>query len=139
MRVVVDTNVFVGACIGNGASASVLRSCISLQATAILGTSLILEYRDVLGRSELFRSSRLNEEERFELLRLFIGRCDLVTVYYRWRPNLRDEGDNHLVELAIAGGAEAIITHNLRDLKAMELKFPALAVLTPLEWLEKQE
>ena len=60
-----------------------------------------------------------------------------MTVYYRWRPNLRDEGDNHLVELAIAGGAEAMITHNLRDLKAMELKFPALAVLTPLEWLEK--
>jgi hypothetical protein len=29
---------------------------------------------------------------------------------YGWRPHLRDEGDNHLVELAIAGGAEAIVT-----------------------------
>jgi hypothetical protein len=38
------------------------------------------------------------------------GVCSSVP---RWRPNLRDEGDNHLVELAIAGGAEAIVTYNV--------------------------
>jgi predicted nucleic acid-binding protein len=42
-----------------------------------------------------------------------------------------DEGDNHLVELAIAGGAEAIVTRNLRDLERMEMRFPNLKLLTP--------
>ncbi len=38
-----------------------------------------------------------------------------VSVYFGWRPNLPDEGDNHLFELALAGNAAAIITHNVRD------------------------
>ena len=28
---------------------------------------------------------------------------------------MRDESDNHLVELAVAGGAAAIVTHNVRE------------------------
>jgi predicted nucleic acid-binding protein len=54
-----------------------------------------------------------------------------------WRPNLRDEGDNHLIELALAGSAMAIVTRNVRDVAQGELKFPALHVLTPELFLEK--
>jgi PIN domain len=60
-----------------------------------------------------------------------------VNVYYQRRPNLRDETDNHLVELALAGGAAAIVTHNVRDLRSGELLFPALRVLTPAEFLKE--
>ena len=35
----------------------------------------------------------------------FLSLCEWVPVYYLWRPNLRDEGDNHLIELAVAGRA----------------------------------
>ena len=59
------------------------------------------------------------------------GRCRWVRVYCLWRPNLPDEADNHVVELAVAGGAEAIITHDSRDFAGAELRFPALRVLTP--------
>jgi len=62
-----------------------------------------------------------------------------VTVYYGWRPNLPDEGDNHLIELALAGGAQAIITHNLRDLRGGELRLGTLRVLTPAQCLEEWE
>ena len=34
-----------------------------------------------------------------------ISRRTWVRVYYLWRPNLPDEADNHLVELAVAGNA----------------------------------
>ncbi len=60
-----------------------------------------------------------------------------VKIFYGWRPNLRDEGDNHLVELAIAGGAEAIVTYNIRDFWLADLRWPSLDILTPPECLEK--
>jgi predicted nucleic acid-binding protein len=60
-----------------------------------------------------------------------------VTVYYGWRPNLPDEGDNHLIELALAGGAQAIVTHYLRDLRGGELQLGTLRVMTPAQCLEE--
>jgi predicted nucleic acid-binding protein len=61
-----------------------------------------------------------------------------VDTHLLWlAANLRDEDDNHLVELAVAGGADCIITRNVRDLVSMELKFPALAVRTPEVFLRE--
>lgn len=53
------------------------------------------------------------------------------------RPNLPDEADNHLVELALAGGAVGIVTHNIRDLDRGELLFDQLRVLSPAQCLEE--
>jgi len=60
-----------------------------------------------------------------------------VCVYYGWRPNLPDEGDNHLIELAVVGGARAIVTHNVRDLRRGQLLWERLRILTPSECLEE--
>ena len=51
--------------------------------------------------------------------------------------NLADENDNHLVGLAVAGGARAIATHNVRDLRGGELRWRGLSILTPSECLEQ--
>ena len=72
----------------------------------------------------------LGETER---RRMPCGRRPLAV---SWRPNLSDEGDNHLIELAVAGGAEALVTRNIADFKRAELKFPDLAILTPDQFLE---
>ncbi len=58
-----------------------------------------------------------------------------MRIFYGWRPNLPDEGDNHLVELAIAGGAAAIVTRNIRDLSRPDLLLPDLASLSPDQFL----
>ena len=102
-----------------------------------MGAALLAEYEDVLARVDLFETSRLNAVERDELLDIFLARCEWVRVYYLWRPNLRDEADNHLVELAVAGGADCIVTRNTRDLQTMELRFPGLRVQTPEHFLEE--
>ena len=55
---------------------------------------------------------------------------------FLWRPNLPDEADNHLIELALAGGAGAIVTNNVRDVRRGELAFPHLQILTPSQFLK---
>ncbi len=48
-------------------------------------------------------------------------------------PNLKDEADNHLIELAIAGNAQIIATQNIKDFRNSELLFPNLSILKPEE------
>ena len=138
MQVVVDANVFVGACLGKGPSSLVIEGCLQGRFVPLMGAALLAEYEDVLGRSALFQGCRLSAREREELLDIFVASCRWTRIYYGWRPNLRDEGNNHLVELAVAGGAEFIVTHNIRHLKTMELKFEGLAIATPAQLLAKE-
>ena len=63
------------------------------------------------------------KKEIRELVNAFYSVCRWVPVYFLWRPNLSDEGDNFLIELAIAGNAEAIVTNNIKDLEGSELFF----------------
>ena len=135
--IVLDTNVFVGACLGTGASNAVVADCLRDEHTPLMGTALYTEYEDVISRTALFQKCRLTATEREELLDIFLAKCRWTRIYYGWRPNLPDEGDNHLVELAVAGGANRIVTRNLRDLQSKELKFPNLVAITPENFLKE--
>ena len=135
--IVLDTNVFVGACMGTGASAKLVELCIQGQTTPAMGSALLGEYEDVMSRDSLFESCRLNHAQRAELLDIFLDSCRWVKTYFSWRPNLRDEGDNHVVELAVAAAASHIVTWNTRDFASMELRFPLLRYNTPPEFLKE--
>lgn len=137
MKIVVDTNVFLGACLGTGASNAVVAACLTKRCLPLMGNALFNEYEDVFGRKDLFEKCRLSSRERIELLDVFLSCCEWTRVYYAWRPNLPDEADNHLVELAVAGGAEFIVTRNFRHLKNMELRFPHLRIATPETFLKE--
>ena len=137
IRAILDTNIFIGACLGTGAAHRVLALAIDGAIHAVMGAALFSEHEDVLGRSELFENCRLNQDERSELLDIYIAQTDWVRIYFGWRPNLRDEGDNHLIELAVAAGAGLIITRNVRDFKNMELSFPSIRIITPEDFLKE--
>jgi len=133
-RVVIDTNVLAGTLIGRGGyNRRVIRACLEGRLKPLIGEALFLEYEDVLSRHDLYRSSPLSRAERLELFAAFLSVCEWVQIYFSWRPNLRDEGDNHLVELAVAGGAAMIVTNNIRDLRGAELRFRRLRAVTPRE------
>ena len=73
----------------------------------------------------------LEPREIRELLNAFYSVCTWVPIYYLWRPNLTDEGDNFLIELALAGNSRIIVTNNVKDLRAAELQFDDLRILKP--------
>ena len=136
-RIVVDTNIITAAMLSPaGVNRAVLRACFTAKAHPLMGAALFHEYEDLLARSELMKSSPLTRAERRQLIEAFLSVCEWVRIYFLWRPNLPDEGDNHLVELAVAGGAEVIVTNNIRDLRRGELNFPHLQILTPAQFLK---
>ena len=137
-RVVIDTNVFVSAIMNpHGAPRQVLRMAVKRSIAPIMGAALYCEYEDVLGREALWANGLLEKAEREQLFDALMHVSIWVQIYYLWRPNLTDEGDNHLLELAVAGGADAIITANKKDLDRGELRFPSIRIQTAGEFLER--
>lgn len=59
------------------------------------------------------------------------------TIHYTWRPQLRDPGDDMVLELALAAGCSHIVTHNVRDFA--RAAWTDIRVLTPREFLHLLE
>jgi putative PIN family toxin of toxin-antitoxin system len=136
VAVVIDTNVFVaGLRSGGGASRQVLRLGIEGAYVPLFSNALWLEYEDLLTRPVW--TDETTPGERRAVLAALAAAGRWVKIYYGWRPNLRDPGDDFLIELAVAGAAVAIVTHNIRDLHRGELRWPAFQILTPAGYLEK--
>ena len=138
--IVLDTSVFIAALLGpKGASREVLRGCLTGHFQSLMGAALFMEYESVMGRDAMFKRCVLTKKGRESLFDAFLHTCSWTKVYYGWRPNLPDESDNHLVELAVAGGAEVIVTHNIKDFNRAELTFPGLQVVTPRLLLKEEK
>ena len=137
-KIVVDTNIFVNVLIGKHESASreLFRQCLLQKYQPLMSNALFNEYNDVLNRERILSLCPLNYEERTNLLKAFMSVCQWIRIYYLWRPNLLDEADNHLIELAVAGNAEMIVTNNIKDFKQSQLHFPQFQILTPKQVLD---
>ncbi|MEH6695892.1 MAG: putative toxin-antitoxin system toxin component, PIN family [Hyphomonas sp.] len=136
-RVVIDTNIFVSALMNaRGAPRAVLRLALERQIVPVFGNALLREYEDVLSRDRLFASAPVARGDIDTLLDALLSVSEWRSIYYLWRPNLPDEGDNHLIELAVAANAEAIITANTKDFARADLVFEGLNVVTAGGYLE---
>lgn len=137
-RIVLDTNVLVAALTSpDGASRAVLRGILGGRWTPLMSLALFLQYEDVLSRQEVLRRCPLSDEDRLALVDASLSRCELREIYYAWRPNLRDEGDNHVFELVVAAQDAVLLTWNLRDFASAELKFPNVKIMTPAQWMKE--
>lgn len=141
MNVVIDTNILVSAIMSrDNACRKILRYAFSGDMVPLVGTALFLEYEDVLSRDDIFsKRCPLDRERRLDFLDDVLSVAQWVDIHYLWRPNLRDEGDNHILELAVAGQARYVISQNIKDFNFSEIHLPEIEVIHPFDFFDVLE
>jgi predicted nucleic acid-binding protein len=133
----IDTDVVVAAMRSPaGASAELLRRIDRDNATMLLTVALALEYEAICNLAEHRLASGLSASEVSLYIDGLIGMAEPVKTFFRWRPQLRDPGDELVLEAAVNGQAEAIVTFNEKDLREAEQSF-GIAVMRPGEALTR--
>ena len=133
LQVVIDTNVIVSALRSQqGASYKLLMLVGRADFEINLSVSVLLEYEDVTKR--LLEQIPLTEEEINNILDYLCGIANQREVYFLWRPFLKDPKDDMILELAVSGQCEVIVTYNKKDFVGVG-QF-GLQVMTPKEFLE---
>jgi putative PIN family toxin of toxin-antitoxin system len=135
MRLVLDTNVVVAAVRSDrGASRRLLVGVLDRRCRVLLSASLLIEYEAVLTRDEQRAVSGPSIDDIDALLDALARIAEPVQISYLWRPQLADPGDELVLEVAVNGGADAIVSFDLRHLhrtaarSAIEVARPAAIV-----------
>jgi len=134
MRVVLDTNVVFSALYSDaGASYQLLMSLQHKAIVPCLSVALVLEYEQaLLDHLDQFEQT---EDEIRDTLDYLCTVSVRQTVFYLWRPFLRDPKDDMVLELAVASGARLVVTHNIKHFAGIE-RFGIKAV-SPAELLKR--
>lgn len=136
-RVVVDTSVVTaGLRSRTGAGNAVLRLVAERRLVMLATPPLFLEYEDVLKRPEHRLAHGLTLAQIEDLLAEIAALIEPVEVHFQWRPQVRDPSDEMVLEAAINGRADALVTYNVRDFKRAGERF-RIPVIRPADLLRK--
>ncbi len=136
-RVVLDTSVTVAALRSRlGASNRLLRMVANREIIALATPALFLEYEDLLKRAEHRLVHGLSLVEVDEFLAELAGLIEPVESHFQWRPQLRDPSDEMVLEAAVNGLADALITFNVSDFAEAGKRF-GIPSLTPSDLLKR--
>lgn len=134
LRVVFDTNVLAAALRSkSGASFALISSLPSSKFELALSLPLYMEYLDVLMRPEI-KPVEISRAEIADFIDEILLNAQTKNIYFLWRPWLKDEKDDMILELAIASQAEYIVTFNLKDFRNIELF--GIKAITPKDFLD---
>ena len=137
MRIVLDTSVLVaGFRSRRGASNLLLQKVAKGVFRPLVSTALFLEYEEVLLRPEHRLATGMSEADVARALAALASACEPVDVHFRWRPQLGDPSDEMVLEAAVNGRAEVLVTHNIRDFVRAAERFK-LRVITPQQCLKE--
>ena len=132
MKIVIDTNVlFTALKSRRGASYKLVSLLPSDKFSIAISVPLIIEYEDVLNRGKL--PKYITKDDISNFIDFLCHSGDQQDIFFLWRPFLPDPSDDLVLEVAVAGNCDAIITYNKRHFKNTE-KF-GLRILDPKEFL----
>jgi putative PIN family toxin of toxin-antitoxin system len=116
MRLVVDTSVIIKAVRNfNGASAALIQEAVRQRVSLLVSTPLWLEYESAVKRPEHWVWPGFGAVEAERFLGILANVATPVEIRFRWRGLLPDPDDDLVLETAINGGADALVTFNERD------------------------
>lgn len=137
MRLVLDTDVLVASLRSPmGASAELLRAARSGSIVALVSVPLLIEYEGTCLLAEHRIVAGLTSDEVTSFLDAVAAIAEPVDAHYRWRPQLRDPGDEMVLETAVNGGGRAIVTFNRRDFGTAPARF-GINLWTPAQTLQR--
>ncbi len=139
VRIVLDTDVLVAAVRSDaGASRRLLAGALDKQYALLVSVPLLVEYEAVLTRPEHLTAAGLSAGDVQALLDAIAVVAQPVRLFYLWRPILSDPRDDMVMETAVNGQADLLVTFNLRHFKEPARTF-ALQVLRPADALCRLE
>jgi len=89
----------------------------------VLSVALALEYEAACFQAEHRLVSSMSEEEIDIFLTAVIAMAEPVATHFLWRPQLRDAGDEMVLEAAVNGRADALVSFNVRDFGSAPARF----------------
>ena len=135
MKVVLDTSTLVSAIrSGTGAAAEIVRLAALRKLTLLLDFKLVCEYRDVALRAQHIAASGGTWEDAEAVIAMLEAIATPVLVVVKRRPLSRDANDDMVLDVAINGYADAVVTNNIRDFAPAAELF-GIQVLTPRDFL----
>jgi putative PIN family toxin of toxin-antitoxin system len=135
VRIVFDTASFITALrSSDGAAGEILRLILRRKLVPLMDHKLGLEYRDVALRPEQLQAFGLSAVEVVTVIEAIEALAESVKVVVRHRPLSPDPNDDMILDIAINGKAEALVTNNTKDFKAAGKQY-GIPVLTPRELL----
>ena len=130
LRIVVDTNILVsGICWPKSDPAKAYSKAVSV-GELLISDAVREEQLEVFSRSKFAPYARLDLRLRF--LQAHIDRCELILISEQV-TECRDIGDNKILEVAVNGMADLILTGDL-DLLALN-PWRGIPVITPTQFL----
>lgn len=133
-----DTDVIVAAMRSpTGASAAIVRKVRQGKVVLLASASLAMEYEAVCVRPEHQLAAGLSEQEVRIFVDALIAMAEPVKIHYLWRPQLRDPSDEMVLEAAVNGRANLLITFNVRDYRTAPARF-GIGVMMPREAVERK-
>jgi predicted nucleic acid-binding protein len=99
----------------------------------LVSVPLFLEYEAVLLRPENLAAFRLERDAMLRALNFMAGYIEPVWLDYLWRPQSADPADEMVMEAAINGRADYIVTFNGKDFSTAS-RF-GVQIATPAEFL----
>ena len=125
-----DTDVVVAAMRSpGGASTAILQAVRQGKATLLLSVPLALEYEAVCSKAEHRLAAEFTDRQVAVFLDAVIAMAMPVKPHFLWRPQLRDPNDEMVLEVAINGRADALVTFNMRDFGMAPSRFGVEALL----------
>lgn len=119
-----------------GASAELLRIAKRQGFALLANVALALEYEAICLLAEHRLAAGLGLEQAQTFIDAVLAIAEPVESHFLWRPQLRDPADEFVLEAAVNGHADAIVTLNQRDFGIVPLRF-GLEVLRPTEALKR--